>query len=45
MALAIIAADVAVVLAAAYILSTTAALIVAAVLGILFARWWQRSSM
>lgn len=43
-AVAQIAFDVVIVLLAAYILTIPAAAIVAIVLGLLFARWWQRTS-
>ena len=39
-----IAADIAVVLAAAFLLSAQLAAIIAVVLAILFVRWWQRTS-
>jgi Flp pilus assembly protein TadB len=41
-AVAMVAADVAIVLVAAYLLTIPAAAIVAIVLGFLFVRWWQR---
>ena len=44
MALAMITADVVIVLVLAYVATATSAAIVGFVLGILFIRWWLRSS-